>query len=302
MVSWVHIILIGRRDSVGIPYSTDTALLRVVNDILSYMNKQHVPILVLLDLSAAFDTVDHAILLRQVKTSFGITDTALAWFSLYLSGRSQCMSVNGERLDCYPLPFGVRQGSCLGPLLFSAYASKLFEVIKLYLPNAHAFANDTQIYPSFNPDDSLSEVEAVQAVEQCIRTIRVWMQADWLKLNESKTEVMLIETRQQLSKVNLDTLTIGETRVATVNNVRSVGVWFESQLNFNVHITKTRSLFFCSLYKIRCIRKYLSYNSAQTLILALVIERLEYCNSLLNVCCTFWSHFSCYEGLALATS
>ena len=119
-------------DSVGIPYSTDTALLRVVNDILSYMNKQHVPILVLLDLSAAFDTVDHAILLRQVKTSFGITDTALAWFSSYLSGRSQCMSVNGERLDCYPLPFGVRQGSCLGPLLFSAYASKLFEVIKLY--------------------------------------------------------------------------------------------------------------------------------------------------------------------------
>ena len=94
-------------DSVGIPYSTDTALLRVVNDILSYMNKQHVPILVLLDLSAAFDTVDHVILLHQVKTSFGITDTALAWFSSYLSGRSQCMSVNGERLDCYPLPFGL---------------------------------------------------------------------------------------------------------------------------------------------------------------------------------------------------
>ena len=166
------------RESVGIPYNTDTALLRVVNDILSYMSQQHVPILVLLDLSAAFDTVDHAILLHQVKTSFGITDTALAWFSSYLSGRSQCMSVNGERLDCYPLPFGVRQGSCLGPLLFSACASKLFEVIKLYLPNAHAFANDTQIYPSFNPDDSLSEVEAVHAVEQCIRTIRVWMQAD----------------------------------------------------------------------------------------------------------------------------
>ena len=91
-------------------------------------------------------------------------------------------------------------------LLFSAYASKLFEVIKLYLPNAHAFANDTQLYPSFNPDNSLSEVEAVHAIEQCIRTIRVWMQADWLKLNESKTEVMLIETRQQLSKVNLDAL------------------------------------------------------------------------------------------------
>ena len=102
-------------------HSTETALLRVINDILSSMNKQHVSILVLLDLSAAFDTVDHAILLHRLETSFGITEAALAWFSSYLSGRGQCVSVNVERSDCYPLPFGVAQGSCLGPLLFSAY-------------------------------------------------------------------------------------------------------------------------------------------------------------------------------------
>ena len=106
-------------------HNTETALVRVLNDILSNMNKQHVSILVLLDLSAAFDTVDHAILLRRLETSFGITDAALAWFSSYLSGRSQRVSVNGETSDCYPLPFGVPQGSCLGPLLFIAYASKL---------------------------------------------------------------------------------------------------------------------------------------------------------------------------------
>ena len=222
------------------------------------MNRQHVSILVLLDLSAAFDTVDHAILLRRLETSFGITDAALAWFSSYLSGRSQRVSVNGERSDCCPLPFGVPQGSCLGPLLFSAYASKLFEVIKLYLPNAHAFADDTQLYLSFNPDSSLSQAEAVHAIEQCIHAIRAWMQADKLKLNENKTEVMLIGTyltRQQLSKVNLDTLTVGDTTVAIANKARNLGVWFDSQLNFNVHITKTCSLSFCSLYKIRRIRK-----------------------------------------------
>ena len=109
------------------------------------------------------------------------------------------------------MPFGVPQGSCLGPLLLSAYASKLFEVIKLYLPNTLALADDTQLYLSFNPDNSLNEAEAVHALEQCIRAIRAWMQADKLKLNENKTEVMLIGTRQQLSKDNLDSLSVGDT-------------------------------------------------------------------------------------------
>ena len=161
------------------------------------------------------------------------------------------MSVNGETSDCYPLPFGVPQGSCRGPLLFSAYAS------------AHPFADDTPLYLSFNSDNSIDEAEAVHAMEQCIRAIRGWMQADKLQLHENKTEVMLIGTRQQLSKVNLGTLTVGDTSVATVNKARNLGVWFDSHLNFSIHITKTCSLSFCSLYKIRRIRKYLSYKSAQ---------------------------------------
>ena len=146
---------------------------------------------------------------------------------------------------------------------------QLFEVIKLYLPNENAFADDSLLYLSFNPDNSLNEAEAVHAIEQCIRAIRAWIQADKLKLNENKTEVMLIGTRKQLSKVNLGTLTVGDTSVAIVNKARNLGVWFDSQLNFNVHITKTCSLSFCSLYKIRRIREYLSDKSAQTLMLAI---------------------------------
>ena len=97
-------------------------------------------------------------------------------------------------------------------------------------------------------------------MEQCIQCI-----------NENKTEVMLIGTRQQLSKVKLCMLTVGDASVAIVNKARNLGVWFDSQLNFNVHITKTCSLSLCSLYKIRRIRKYLSYKSAQTLILVLAV-------------------------------
>ena len=89
------------------------------------MNKQHVTLLVLLDLSAAFDTVDHNVLLSRLHSKFGISGTALEWFRSYLNGRSQRVMVQGNLSQSLNLDFGVPQGSCLGPLLFTIYASKL---------------------------------------------------------------------------------------------------------------------------------------------------------------------------------
>ena len=150
-------------------YSTETALLKVQNDILLNMDRQHVTLLVLLDLSAAFDTVNHDILLRRLKTTFGITGTALQWFSSYLGNRSQRVVFGDGVSESYYLACGVPQGSCLGPLLFTLYASKLFEVIKHHLPSAHAYADATQLYVSFKPDCSASEAECFSAMEKCIR-------------------------------------------------------------------------------------------------------------------------------------
>ena len=116
-------------------HSTETALLRVQNDILLAMDRQHVTLLVLLDLSAVFDTVDHRMLLRRLEVTYGITGTALQWFRSYLTGRTQRVYINQTYSDDFPLPHGVPQASCLGPLLFMIYASKLFEVAKNHLPN-----------------------------------------------------------------------------------------------------------------------------------------------------------------------
>ena len=98
------------------------------------MDQQRVSLLVLLDLSAAFDTVDHQVLLRRLEVSYGITGTAFKWFKSYLTNRSQHVLINGNCSDSFSLPHGVPQGSCLGALLFTIYTSKLFEIVKCHLP------------------------------------------------------------------------------------------------------------------------------------------------------------------------
>ena len=179
-------------------YSTETALLRVKNDILLNMNKQHVTLLVLLDLSAAFDTVDHNVLLSRLHSKFGISGTALEWFSSYLSGRSQRVMVQGHLSQNLNLDFCVPQGSCLGPLLFTIYASTLFDVIKAHLPMVHCYADDTQLYVSFRPNKSTGQTgqfEAVTAIQPCVNDIRNWMTNDKLLLNDVKTEFLMIGTK-----------------------------------------------------------------------------------------------------------
>ena len=139
-------------------------------------------VLALLDLSAAFDTVDHNVLLSWLHSKFGISGMALEWFSSCLSGRSQRAMFQGNLSQNLNFDFGVLQGSCLGPLLFTIYASKLFDVIKAHLPMVHCYADDTQLYVSFSPNKSTGQFEAVTAIQHCVDDIRNWMTNDKLLL------------------------------------------------------------------------------------------------------------------------
>jgi hypothetical protein len=119
-------------------HSTQTALLKVLNDILLIsMNSQRVTLLALLDLSSAFDTIDHRILLERLRSKLGIRGKVLSWFSSYLSGRSQRVMLNGTLSDPSNLNFGVPQDSCLGPLIFILYVSKLFDIINYHYSQIH---------------------------------------------------------------------------------------------------------------------------------------------------------------------
>ena len=129
-------------------HSTETALLKVMNDTLLNMNDQCDTLLILLDLSAAFDSVNHDTMLRRLEYSFGIQGKALSWFASYLSGRTQRIMINESLSKPFKLECGVPQRSCLGPPLFTLYTSKLFEIIKRHLHIIHCYADDSQVYIS----------------------------------------------------------------------------------------------------------------------------------------------------------
>ena len=106
-------------------HSTENALLKVKNDLLMAMDKGQVTLLVLLDLSSAFDT---EIFLDRLRSTVGLRGKVLSWFESYFEGRPQKVSINGTLSKPFDLMCGVPQGSCLGPLLFTIYVSKLFQI------------------------------------------------------------------------------------------------------------------------------------------------------------------------------
>ena len=181
-------------------HSTETALLKVKNDLLMNMDNQHVTLLVL-NLSAAFDTVSHDILLDRLNTRFGVSGIALQWLQWCLADRSQRVSINGVLSDRFELRHGVPQGSCLGPLLFSLYTSKLFEITSAHLPEVHCYTDDTHLYMLFRPNATFGSDEAISAMMTCIADIRDWMISDKLMLNDSKTETSLVGTMPDALKV-----------------------------------------------------------------------------------------------------
>ena len=146
---------------------------------------------VLLDLSAAFDTIDHQILLSRLETVFGIRSTALQWFRSYLLDRNQCIVVNNSASSSSPVMFGVPQGSVLGPVLFVLYTIPLSDIIANHLVNHQLFADDTQLQKSTTPNNVQSLPHDLQS---CTDDIKAWMCNNQFKLKEDKTEAILFST------------------------------------------------------------------------------------------------------------
>ena len=215
------------------PYhSTETALLRVQNDILLALDQRKEAVLVLLDFTAAFDTIDHTHLCHRLSSRFGIRDTSLKWFSSYLNNRKQSVLIDTVKSDCHHLWCGVPQGSVAGPLEFIMFSAPLQELISAHGVSSVAYADDTQLYVTFDPADRAS---AVSKIEACIRDVKSWAVQNKLVLNDSKTEIIFFSSRFTTS-VSPPTFQIGQSTVTPSPAAKDLGVFMDSSLNMRKHI------------------------------------------------------------------
>ena len=260
-------------------HSTETALLKVVNDIRSSLDSNKCVILLMLDLSAAFDTVDYDILFRRLTHRLGIQGSVLKWLKSYLRSRSQCVTIRGVMSVLVELLFGVPQGSVLGPLLFVMYVLPLSDIIRHHGISLHTYADDTQLYVEFDHKDPNSLLAAVQQLESCVEDIRIWMLRNQLKMNDSKTE-MIVFAPPRVTIPDFS-VSVGSDVHHPVTLVKNLGVFMDTYLSMDRHVVKTCQAGYFQLRSIRSVQRVLPPDALERLVHAFISARLDYCNAVL---------------------
>jgi len=210
-------------------------MLRVWSDILAAADQRQVTLLGLLDMSAAFDCVDHDLLLQRLHYSFGMTGVVLDWISCFLRERTQRIVFDGQLSTTQHLAFGVPQGSVLiGPLLYVLYTAELSCVVAEHGLRLHQYADDSQIYISVALRDA---VHAVQRFTDCVSDISDWMSASRLRHNPTKTEVMWLGSNRQLSQITISVIPLHSAIVRVSESARDLGIVLDCKLSMSEHVS-----------------------------------------------------------------
>ena len=184
-------------------------------------------------MSAAFDTVDHNILLGRLQTSFGIYGAALSWFSSFLRDRTQTVVINSQRSKTSSVTSGVPEGSILGPILFLLYTADIGLIAEKHGINFCSYADNSKLYVHCKAHDAA--VTCTRDVS-CIRDIDNWMASNRLKLNLDKTQFIVLGSRQQLAKVNCESIRLSNVDIPFSPKVNCLGVIFDAELTMVQHI------------------------------------------------------------------
>ena len=262
-------------------HSTETALLKVHHDISSALDESHAVALVILDLSAAFDTIDQCQLLSLLNEEFGVHAKALSWLETYLEARAQRVKIDDAMSETIPLTCGVPQGSVLEPVLFTIYTMPMQRIIRKHGVVYHKYADDTQLYVTYKPNVLGDMQRAVKQLGDCISEIRVWMINRMLKLNDNKADMVIYMSQYHLNKYGRCDISIGDSTISPVECVRNLGVQIDQHLTMDKQVTAVCKACNFHLYRLSSIRRYITTDGARSVVQALITSRLDYCNSLL---------------------
>ena len=199
-------------------HSTESALLKVTDDILQALDKKKGVLMVLLDLSAAFDTVAHEKLLEVLSQRIGLSGSALEWFRSYLDHRTQTVVVGETSASPTVLTRGVPQGSVLGPVLFTVYTLALGDIVRKHRMESHFYADDTQLYATFDSADDVPVV--LEKMEKCVVDVKAWMAENCLQLNDAKTELICFTSKHSHITPDSVAMKIGDTEISSSRCVR----------------------------------------------------------------------------------
>ena len=261
-------------------HSTETLLTKIHNDIMLNGNNGDITLLVLLDLSAAFDTIDHDILVQRLEHKYGIKGTALNWFRSYLSDRTQSVVIEDTNSEKKYLKYGVPQGSKLGPILFNSYIAPVSEIAHNHNIIDEKYADDEQLILSFKPNPN-DAAQAKDTMQKCIKDIRIFLQKNKLCNNGEKTEIILIGQKTHIDKLEMDPVEIGDTRIIYADNVKNLGAIFDKHMTMEKQVNKMCKAAYFNIRNIAKIRKSLSKDDVKAIVNALVTPHLDYANSTL---------------------
>ena len=260
-------------------HSTETLMLKLVNDVLIGFDNNNATIVLLLDLSAAFDTVDTGKLLDILNKEIGVTGTALKWFQSFLVGRKQRVKINNSISDLLDILFGIAQGSVLGPTLFNIYSRKFANIVKLsgFVPGG--FADDNNASNTFALCFQYRVL--TQKLHLLMENVTNWMNSLYLKINPDKTEIILfLPKAAMLDNVIGGAFIEDGCCIRFSGTVKNLGVILDRHLTLEPHIKSIVSHCYKLLSDIGRIRSVLTEKQTELLVHSVISSRLDYCNAL----------------------
>lgn len=260
-------------------HSTETALLRVCNDILLALDSRQEVVLVLLDLSSAFDTIDHDVLLDRLRSRYGIKGTALNWFRSYLANRTQSVRIGDSCSSDRMLKYGVPQGSVLGPLLFSLFFAPIEDVILAHGLRCMVYADDSQLYITINA--RCDRPVMLSKLQLCILDIFTWCTNNGLACSLDKTDAVHLRSCHAKNFDPIQEIVIDDVVIVPKPVVRDLGILIDSHLLLKNQVNQVCKCAWLAIRKIGRIRPYLAQDVCERLVHAFITSKLDSCNSIL---------------------